>query len=335
MKATKLPSGNYRALATKTVAGKQKRKSFTASTKREAERLANLWLYAEENKLDPNSITVGNAMEEFNEARESTLSPATFREYERLRITTFAEWAELLLADIDSVKLQRQINEWAKLGKSPKTIKNYCSYFANIYHMYLKKRIECSLPMAKKYVPYRITDEDAKHIIKESAGTPLQLCILLAIFVPARRSEICAINPMTDIEGNVLTINKAMVKDVNGEWVIKGTKTTESTRQVELPREIAELIPKNSPRLYDGNPNKITKDFKNLCDRLGIPAHFHLLRHYSAAFLCAMGIPNATIMARGGWTDERTLTKIYSYSMQEEEKKANEKVNEKFSSLMG
>ena len=52
-----------------------------------------------------------------------------------------------------------------------------------------------------------------------------------------RRSEICALTP-EDIEGDVIHINKALVQDENREWIVKATKTTESTRDIVVPAEI-------------------------------------------------------------------------------------------------
>ena len=93
-----------------------------------------------------------------------------------------------------------------------------------------------------------------------------------------RRSEICALGT-DDIEGDVVHIHKAMVLNENKEWIIKTTKTTESTRDIIIPMVLAEKIRKQG-YVYRGHPNSISDYLLKTEKRLGIP-HFsiHKLRH--------------------------------------------------------
>ena len=72
-KAKKLPSGNYRCLACKTIDGKKINKSFTAATKKEAELLAIEW--QNENSITDNSITLSKAVDNYIALRRNTVSP--------------------------------------------------------------------------------------------------------------------------------------------------------------------------------------------------------------------------------------------------------------------
>ena len=51
--------------------------------------------------------------------------------------------------------------------------------------------------------------------------------------------------------------------------------------------------------------------------RLGIerPYCFHSLRHYSASYLHAIGIPDAYIMERGGWSTPHVMQKVYRHAL--------------------
>lgn len=49
-----------------------------------------------------------------------------------------------------------------------------------------------------------------------------------------RHSEICAL-ALEDINGNIVTINKALVLNKNKDWVLKHTKTPEGTREIWIP----------------------------------------------------------------------------------------------------
>ena len=51
--------------------------------------------------------------------------------------------------------------------------------------------------------------------------------------------------------------------------------------------------------------------------RLGIdrPYCFHSLRHYSASYLHAIGIPDAYILERGGWSSPHIMQKVYRHAL--------------------
>ena len=78
MNARKLPSGSWRArlFLGEDENGKKHYKSFTAATKREAERLA--LNYAEE-RATPDRITFKDALARYIESKSNVLSPSTLR----------------------------------------------------------------------------------------------------------------------------------------------------------------------------------------------------------------------------------------------------------------
>ena len=82
-----------------------------------------------------------------------------------------------------------------------------------------------------------MTDLRKKHIAEFAGGFPL-LCV---IFNGLRRSEICALT-IDDVDGDTVSINKALVLDKDKNWVVKTTKTTASTRTIVIPSHIADLI---------------------------------------------------------------------------------------------
>ena len=79
MNARKLPSGNYRAQAYDYTDrdGKRHYKSFTAPTKLEAERLAQV--YANQNNTRVDDPTVKDALSLYISSKEAVLSPSTIR----------------------------------------------------------------------------------------------------------------------------------------------------------------------------------------------------------------------------------------------------------------
>ena len=77
-KATKLDSGKWRCKAYYTnEAGKYTSKSFTADTKKEAERNAAVFLMEREHNNKPENITLGQLTDKYIENRSNLLSPST------------------------------------------------------------------------------------------------------------------------------------------------------------------------------------------------------------------------------------------------------------------
>lgn len=101
-------------------------------------------------------------------------------------------------------------------------------------------RISTTLPQKVKSEPYTPSSEDVKRILEAVKDTDFEVPVTLACY-GLRRSEICALTP-EDVDGDILHINKALVQAADGEWVIKSTKTTGSTRDIVIPQELAEKI---------------------------------------------------------------------------------------------
>ena len=337
MKAKKLPSGSYRvriSTGKDPATGKYIYKSFTADTAREAERLAYEWEFNKrEEEINPKT-TLAKAMEDFNENKKYVLSPSTITGYESLRKGAFKSIENFKLQDISSQVVQVWINEQA-IRVSPKTIQNNYSYFLSVmrsYHPDIKFNV--IIPQKKKAEYHIVTDEEMKLLLKATEGTELGLAIRLAAFIPARRSEICAICPRTDIKGNFITINKAMVQEPSRDWVIKQPKTYAGYRTVEMPPEIIKMIPKNAERAVNCNPSILYEKFRYQLKKLGLNFRFHDLRHYGATFLHAQGVPDKYILQRGGWSSVSTLQNIYTHCLPEKTDEATKSVISKLNSLM-
>lgn len=337
MKAKKLPSGSYRvrlSVGKDPKTGKYVYKSFTADTAKEAERLAYEYMFQKE-KIDkaPVNFTLEKAMEEFNENKKNILSPTTYVGYECIRKQAFKTISDIPVEEITSNVIQVWVNEQSPVV-SPKTVRNRYNYLTSVLKVYNSKlKLNVTLPQKKKSDIHVVTDEEMKILLKETAGTELGLAVRLAAFIPARRSEICAICPKTDIRGNFITISKAMVQNENKEWVIKQPKSYAGYRTVEMPEEIIKLIPKNAERAINQNPNQLYKCFEKKCKKLGFKFRFHDLRHYGATFLHAQGVPDKYIMQRGGWTSVTTLQNIYTHCLPEKTDEATKTVIAKLNSL--
>lgn len=340
--ARKLPSGSWRCLVYDFTdeTGKRIYKSFTSSDtspkgKREAEKLASEYALNKE-KIVKNDKTFAQCATEYISKREKVLSPRTIMDYKRILKKELDSIKDIPIHQIDQDMVQDLINNDADIH-SPKTVRNTHGFISAV----LKANrpdfaLNTRLPQAKKPKLYIPTDEDIKTILRDVRGTEMELPILLAAFGPMRRGEISALHT-NNIKGNTVHVCQNMVKkntDKGYAWIIKVPKTEEGDRFILFPDEVAEFWKDKEGYLVSLNPDRITDRFGRILKRLGIPQfRFHDLRHYSASVQHAMGIPDAYIMQRAGWSSDKVLKNIYRHTLSDREKEMNNIANEHFSKL--
>lgn len=329
-KAKKLKSGSWRCLVYDYTDenGKRHYKSFTSSDpspkgKRIAEKLAaDYALEKEKQKLSGNNMTLNEALEGYCTMKNNVLSPSTIREYRRMQKNNYGSIENLTLDKITNDIIQKWVNDFSR-NHHPKTVKNAYGLLRAVIDAYAPDiRLRITLPQSiqpKLYVP---SDNDIKVILSYFANSDsdMELAVYLAAFGTLRRSEICALT-VDDVDGNVISVNKAMVDKGNNEWVVKTTKTVSSNRIIELPPFVIEKFPK-SGNIVNITPDKVTGRFEAALLVLKIKKfRFHDLRHYSASIMHAIGVPDQYIMQRGGWASDKTLKNIYRGTIKDYEEK--------------
>ncbi len=329
MKIEKLPSGSYRVR--KMYQGKTYSVVFDEKpTQKEALKAISDEL--DKVKNDYSKMTFVGAAKEYADMKKNVLSPRTIKDYVEMP-KRLPEWfSKLRISDITQIDINRVVNELSK-NKSPKTVRNYHGFISAVLGTFRPDmKIYTKLPQKAKIEPYTPSQDDVKQILKEINGTPLEIPITLACY-GMRRSEICALT-LSDIDGDVVHINKALVQDQNKEWVVKTTKTEKSTRDIIIPQELANKI-RVQGFVYDGNPNSITCQLSKVEERLCIP-HFslHKLRHFFASQMSSIGIADADIMRMGGWKSDYVMKTVYRHSMMEKEEKAKREASAKLASTL-
>lgn len=329
MKIEKLPSGSYRVR--KMYKGQSYAVTFDYKpTQKEA--LQEIAKELDKVKNKNQNITFETAAKEYVEMKRNVLSPKTVKEYLAIP-KRLPEWfCNIRISDLDQISINKLVNE-ISVKKSPKTVRDYHGFISAVLGTFKPEmKIYTKLPQKVKNEPYTPSQDDVKQILKEISGTPLEIPITLACY-GMRRSEICAL-ALSDIDGDVVHINKALVQDENKKWVIKSTKTTDSTRDIIIPTRIADMIRKQG-YVFKGHPNLISNSLSRIEKKLGIP-HFsvHKLRHYFASQMSSMGIADADIMRMGGWKSDNVMKSVYRHSMMERDEKAKREASEKLASTL-
>lgn len=329
MKIEKLPSGSYRIR--KMYKGKMYSVIFEHKpTQKEAMQAMATELDKVQEKHT--SITFRIACEKYIESKGNVLSPSTIRGYYTIIRQISDPFLSKNMHDITALDVQLEINRIA-LKCSPKTVRNHHGFISAVLGVFCPNlRLTTTLPQKVKSEPYTPSQEDVKRILATIKDTPYEIPITLACY-GMRRSEICALEP-TDINEDVVTINKALVMNEFKEWVVKTTKTTESTRSIIIPMELANKIRKQG-YVYKGHPNQLVKYLDKTEKELNIP-HFslHKLRHYFASEMSALGVPEADILRLGGWETDHVMKYVYRHSMIDKEEQSKREASKKFQNVL-
>ena len=332
-KAKKTKAGTWKVTIYdyKDSTGKVHQKSFTAETKREAERLANE--YRNGPKLS--DMTVGEAVKGYIDSKKNVLSPSTHRSYMAIYRTHFASsrFGSIKLTSLDNISVQRFISD---IDLSPKTVRNISGLLTASVQMYHPgKTFQVTLPANKRpelYTPTTAEVETLMGSIKEDRE--LYVCVLLCAFGPMRRSEACAVKyEDIDYKTNTITVRRSRVQDSEKKWIYKDTpKTDTSFRSIIYPAETVKAIGRGFGYVITkSTPQALTERLDHALKRAGLP-HFrmHDLRHYSASILHAIGIPDQYIMARGGWKTDNVMKRVYRDTLSDVAQEMNRKAVDYF-----
>lgn len=330
-----LPSGNWRAqFYVLGKDGKRYRRSVTAPTRWEAERLAAE--YAEKEQDELTRFTVSQAVRGYIDLKRNVLSPSTLRGYENILKRRLQSIMNTDIHELTSFDLQRAINEDAlRIGrKSITEAKNLIVTALKLYGVHLDLNV--TLPPKKPVIK---TLPTAEQVIQMVRGTDIELPCLLALWLSLRVSEVRGLQ-FRDIKDGVLTIRRSKLYLGSTDVVRDVNKTVTSTRQLVLPVYLIKLIERIPHKSDDEfivpvNYQVIRKHLKKLADKNGYQMTFHDLRHLNASVMLALGIPDKYAMERGGWSTNTTLKNVYQHTFSEERKHVDEQIDDYFNAILG
>lgn len=315
MNARKLPSGRWQSkVYTGTVNGKKQFVTVTESTRKECIlKAAQVKAEAEQMKSSP-KLTVNQAVDKYIEAKRGVLSPATVAGYlskQKNYITPYP-LSSCRIDQLTTQKLQEWMSEISSVG-AKKTVKNAHGLLSASVRMFLPKAdLSVTLPQGKRYEGYVPSTDEVMTVLRyvKDNDPRLYRACLLSAFGTLRRGEIACLTA-DDIHGNLVHVEKDMVRNEKKEWVIKLPKTEDSVRDVPLPQWVLDEMPK-AGRLVDYNPEQITNYFVRALKNTGLPHfRFHDLRKHAVSLMATQGVSMASIKEIGGWSNLQTPSQIY------------------------
>lgn len=331
-KAVKLPSGSW--YVNVMVGGK--RLSITAPTKRDAEKEAAAIKSGAKAAQFSQSLSVTQALDRYIDSKSAVLSPATIAGYRRIQKNLLEPIAGYPLSNLTQEQVQRWVNQLAKQGKKPKTVSNAHGLLSAVIGAYRPEMVlRTTLPQKVKPEISIPTEAELSAIFEKAKGTKYELPIMLAVWMGMRASEIRGLR-WEDIHGEYITVKRAIVEGENGP-VEKGTKTFSGTRTIHLPPYLADLIQQQDharDHIVTLSGHAMYNGFERICQKAGVPHfRFHDLRHMNASVMLAAGIPNKYAQERIGHATDNMLKTVYQHTIQEEQKKYSEEIDQRFEAL--
>ena len=307
--AKKLPSGSWhcKVFAGYDDAGKRIYKSFTVKDKsrngkKKCEQIASEW---SANRPDPDNPRVQDVVRNYIGIKSVVLSPSTIRGYNLY----LKQMIDGTISELDNQKAQRWINGLSA-DYSPKYIKNIYGLLSSALSFYGYRPPSVTMPSSAPNATYTPCDADIRRLLEYVWNRPpLRSACLLGAFGSLRRGEICALTA-EDVSGNRIRVNKSMIRDSDDIWHVRPmAKTDESNRVVIVP----EFVPEYLTIPVGLHPEQISNRFRRAVRSCGCPQHFrfHDLRHYYVSIAHALGVPDAYIMAMGGWKTDNVMHRVY------------------------
>lgn len=323
--AKRLPSGKFRVRVLEyTDADKVKHyRSFTASTKKEAEYLATEFLMNWKQELKKReTMSFTTAMEIYLNSKVNVLAPSTYTGYKCIEKTLKKDFPAFCSKDIHKITqndVQIVINELAK-KVSQKTVRNRHGFISAVLQYHNVNLILRTTFGKKEHKEKEIpNDEEVKAVLELVKGTEYEVPVMLGGFGMLRVGEVCGLDFDHDINFKTgeITIRHNMVRNYDGSHTITTPKTYSGNRTVTVPMFVVKAIKKKG-YITDLYPETISAHFSELVkSNFEKNFTFHSLRHYGASIRLYLGIPYEYVKREGGWASVTVLQQIYAHAFPE------------------
>ena len=283
-------------------------------------------------KTAPKSApTLYAAIDDYIKQRENVLSPATIAGYKVIQRNRFKQLHKVKVTEITATKWQKAVNAEAKTVVqeatedkpekliSAKTLKNSAMFVQTVIAEYGGEKLSARLPQVIPNELEWLTPEQIPIFLKAIKGNKYEIPALLALS-SLRQSEIVAMQwKNIDTDKCTITVRGAAVKDDDGNVIQKKENKNLSSRRTvpflipQLKEAVKDADFEPEDYVYPHYSNVLRRNINKVCTDAGLPeVGVHGLRRSFASLCYHLEISEAVTMIAGGWSDFRTMRKIYT-----------------------
>jgi len=344
--------------------GQRLRKYVTVKSKKEAENI----LSEHQHKINtctfvlPDNMLFSDLLKHWLEHYVDTNCEVTTKsEYERIinkHIIPYLGKIELQkLAPLHIQQYYKYLMDKKKL--SANTVYRHHANIRKSLDYALKKQLvvrnvadAVDLPRKKKFEGSFYTVEQLNRLLKEVAGTEIEVPVNLAAYLGLRRGEICGLKwKHVDFDNKTVHIQEVIAR-INKEVITKVPKNETSIRTLHIHKDLEKLLKNHKAKQkeykellgrdyvasdyvctkIDGGPfrpERLSDKFTSFLIQNKLPyIRLHDLRHTVATLLIQSKIPVKNVSEMLGHSDITTTLKIYSHVLEEAKKEAAVKMGD-------
>lgn len=295
--------------------GVRKKKRFTAASRSELKQAVTM--FKAERHIYFNSMLFADCLERYINEREGIRSPSTihgYRSVQRAINDKYPAFCGLPVDRITDRDVQVVVSSLKRDGYSPKTIRNWIGLINAVLIAERQSPVKVAVPArvtTDRPIP---TKGEITMMLCLMHNHPLEVPFRLAL-MGLRRGEICALTLDDLDDDDVLHIHRSAVISDDYHVEIKDSpKTDASNRYIQLPKDLADQIREKGITSY--YPNSLTISFQRFLRRYKFPPYrLHDCRHFFASYCHSIGIPEADILAGGGWKTSNVMRQVYRHSL--------------------
>ena len=288
-----------------------------------------------EKEEKPESVTLDQAIEYYIEAKRDILSPSTIRGYEIAKRNRFKGIMQRNIFTLKKQDVQIAVTQ-ERRDVSAKTVYNAYGLIRPVLKEYGIDVTGVKLPQNVKKKKSFMQPEEISALMEEAKKDKYEIPILMALWLGMRRSEILGLCwDCVDQEKSTITIRRTCLQAKGNQLVMReATKSNSSQRTIQCPDYIMNKLRElrktaTEERVFPISPDIIRRHISMVCEKAGVTmTNTHGLRHTNAAIMRHLGISDAHAMERGGWSEEATYKKTYSYVFDSTATKEDARIND-------
>ena len=288
----------------------------------------------------PKDMTLREAIDEYIEMREATLSPSTIRGYKIIRDNRFSMVMDKTINRTTDKMYQQALNADAR-NYSAKTVRNTWGFISSVLKTVANRDVNCSTPQVIVKEHAFLEPEQITTFVDAIKGHSKEIPMLLALH-GLRASEVLDVTwKDIDLKKRIIRVRGSAVLDSDNKLIHKETNKTSSSRRdvpIMIPRLSAAVLEaeKIGEYICDFTPPALHHAITRVCKANDLPlVGIHGLRHSFASLCYHLGLPEEMTMKLGGWNDSGTMRKIYTHLASKDIHKYTTALEEFFSKSTG